>query len=118
MLSARQGWTKFNGGFAFIEIEGRILSRERSQTCCEPCVLFLSFLSFWLTLTRTKPPNPKSLGGSYEKEFQKEAQMMPPKREINFFGGVLDVYVPLLLRQFFKGRTAIGNCPFKVKISP
>jgi hypothetical protein len=108
----------FNRELPFIEIDGRILPGERSQTWGDPNVLFLSFLSFWRSLTRTKRPNPKSFGGSYEKEFQKEAQMMPPKREIDFFGGLLDVYVPLLLRHFSNGLTAIGNCPIKLKISP
>jgi hypothetical protein len=32
-----------------------------------------------------------NLGGIYEKEFPEEGQMKPPKREINFFGGLFDI---------------------------
>jgi hypothetical protein len=63
-------------------------------------------------------PHPKSLGGIYEQEFPKGANIKPPKRGINLFGGLLDVYIALLLWQFITCRTAIGNCSIKLKISP
>jgi hypothetical protein len=73
--------------------------------------------SFWLRRIRTKFPNPKSFGGIYEKEIAKSAHNKPPEREINFFGGLLDVYIALFW-QFFNCHTAIGICLIKLKISP
>jgi hypothetical protein len=31
-------------------------------------------------------------GGNYEKELPKGANMKPPKRKLNLFGGLLDIY--------------------------
>jgi hypothetical protein len=55
--------------------------------------------------------------GIYEKKFAEGAYIKPPKRGINLFGGLLDVYIALLLGPFFNCRTAIGNCPIKLRIS-
>jgi len=48
--------------------------------------------SFGLRLIRTKFLNPKSFGGIYEKEIAKSAHSKPPKRKIDLFGGLLDIY--------------------------
>lgn len=48
--------------------------------------------SFGLRLIRTKFPNPKYFGGIYEKEIAEGVHSKPPKRKIDLFGDLLDIY--------------------------
>jgi hypothetical protein len=74
--------------------------------------------SSWLCLNQTKCPNPKYFGGIYEKEFAEGAHSKPPKRKINPFGGILDIYTTVLFSQVFNCRMPRGNCLIQLRMSP
>jgi hypothetical protein len=57
-------------------------------------------------------------GASREKEFPEGANIKPPKREIDLFGGLLDIYTTVLFWQVFYCRRATGNCLIQLRTSP